>query len=95
MTTDVTVKDALGLMADASDAGDPKVGIYKPFVSKVQTRKNGDTVIDFRIVVGEFTLNEVMDNFGAWIVCATKTRMDELLSQERERRATQESAVLP
>lgn len=75
----MTVKEQLCLMADASDAGEKRIGIYRPSILKATRRKNGDTAITFGLVVAEFTVEDILHNrLGAWLAVGDIKRVQEL-----------------
>ena len=75
----MTIKEMLTLMCDASEAGDQKVGFYRPAVTNVSRRKNGDTTFTLKLVVAEFTPEDVMlDDLVLWLAVGKRSRVREL-----------------
>ena len=75
----MTVKEQIGLMCDASDANDSRVGIYKPSITKATRRKDGDTAITFVLVTNQFTVEDVLHGrIGAWLAVGDIERVKQL-----------------
>lgn len=63
----MTTKELLCAIAEASDAGTAKVGIYLPPITRAARNKRGFTTITLQFRVDDITPNDVMNGVTAYV----------------------------
>lgn len=77
-----TIKKVLGAICDATDAGDMQVGIYKPTITGASRNKKGDTTLTIKLIVQEFTPEDViLNDLVTFLAIGKRARVLELQSE--------------
>ena len=66
----MTTKELLAAIADANDAGTPKIAIYMPSITHA-SQKNGLTTITLKVRVEDFTPSDVLEGIGSYLCIGT------------------------